>query len=120
MLSGYGQKWHQITPDEEKKLFFPTLMFKKEKALTARSKFSPKMHEDFYWLLYPNQLEFRQYLRVTIYCSFDFSPFPFDFHTCNFSFGVNFWSDNNVVMKPAMIIHGKDDTMLGKKPIQGV
>lgn len=95
-------------------------MFKKEKVSAARSKFSPKKHEDFYWLQYPNQLEFRQYMRVTIYCSFDFSPFPFDFHTCNFSFGVNFWSDLNVIMKPAIIIHGKDDTILGQKPIQGV
>ena len=59
-------------------------------------------------------------MKVTIYCSFDFSTFPFDSNTCNFTFGLNFWSENFMTMTPTTISYKNELTKAGQKPIKGV
>ena len=117
---GIGTEWYHVTDEDDDKMFFPTLRFHNEKAFKIKSKFSPNQDEFYYWLNYPHNLEFRQQIQVTIYCSFDFSTYPFDSHECNFSFGLNFWSISYIKMKPPTIIHEKEETNLGQKELQGV
>ena len=56
------------------------------KAIQRTRNYGP-IDNDFFWLKYPHHLEYQQSLQVTIYCSFDFKTFPFDYHNCDFNFG---------------------------------
>ena len=56
------------------------------KNIKRKMNFGP-MDTDFFWYLQPNLFEFQQSLKVTIYCSLDFTTFPFDYHSCDLKYG---------------------------------
>ena len=106
--------------NQRKGIYFPTLKFKNEKNANLKLKFSPKKDETYYWMKYPHQLDYRRNVKITIYCSFDFSQFPFDSHECNVSYGINFLSKNYLHMMPTTVRHKKEETRLGDPSIMGM
>ena len=105
--------------NQKKVIYFPTLKFKNEKYANLKLKFSPKKDEDYYWMEYPHQLDYRRNAKITIYCSFDFSTFPFDSHECNLSYGMIFFSKNHIDMMPSTVKLKKKETKLGEPSILG-
>ena len=57
------------------------------KQLIERTRRYGPNDSDYFWLLYPNMLEYQQSIKVTIYCNFNFKTFPFDSQHCDFIFG---------------------------------
>ena len=106
-----------IVGNDHEKIFFPTSKFQNEKDVNLKHKFSPKQNEKYFWMKYPHFLEFRRKVRVTIYCSFDFSTFPFDSHECNLSYGMNFFSETYIHMMNLTVVHKKKQTAMGDLPI---
>ena len=60
---------------------------------------------DFFWFRFPHFLEYQQALKVTIYCSLDFTNFPFDSHTCDLKFGSSYSTDNALQLDPSPDLH---------------
>ena len=58
---------------------------------------------DFFWFKMPHQLEMQQAFKVTIYCTFDFSHYPFDYHYCDFNHGSSKNSLDWLNLLPAWI-----------------
>ena len=88
-------KWYNINIDDQKQIFFPTLQISEAKTFTRTRHYGPNDF-DYFWFLYPKirkdqqsrqMLEFRQALKITIYCNFAFDTFPFDSNECDFTFG---------------------------------
>ena len=71
---------------EAKEIFSPSLKIENAQDLTRERKVSIT-DSDFFWFSMPHTLEMQQAFKVTIYCTFDFSQFPFDSHYCDFSHG---------------------------------
>ena len=106
--------------NQKKEIYFPNLKFKNEKYVHLKTKFSPNKDETYYWMKYPHQLDYRRNAKITIYCSFDFSTFPFDSHECNVSYGINFLSNYFVLMMPTSVMHKKEERKLGEPSILGM
>ena len=88
-------KWYNINVDDQKQIFFPTLQISEAKTFTRTRHYGPNDF-DYFWFLLPKirkdqqstqMLEFRQALKITIYCNFAFDTFPFDSNECDFTFG---------------------------------
>ena len=112
------EPWYPIGHENEK-IFFPTLKFQNEKHMTQKVNFGPKQDETYYWMKYPHHLEYKNTKKITIYCSFDFSTFPFDSHECNLSYGMINFSKYYMDMMPSTLMHKKKETKLGEPPILG-
>ena len=105
--------------NNNEKIFFPTSRFLNEKSVTMKHKVSGKQDEKYFWMKHPHFFEFRRKMKVTIYCSFDFSTFPFDSHECNVSYGINFLSKYFVLMMPTTVRHKDKEIKLGEPSILG-
>ena len=112
------EPWYPIGHENEK-IFFPTLKFQNEKHMTEKVNFGPKQDETYYWMKYPHHLEYKKNTKITIYCSFDFSTFPFDLHECNFTYGINSYSESYVHMMPTTLVYKMKETLLGEPPLLG-
>ena len=95
------------------------MKFKNEKYANLQLKFSPKKDETYYWMQYPHQLDYRRNAKITIYCSFDFSTFPFDSHECNLSYGMNFYGETYIHMMNLTVVHKKKQAVMGELPLLG-
>lgn len=73
--------------EDIEKTYFPSMKFKSSESVIRIKKFGP-FAEDFYWLETPHLLDYQQEFKVTLYCNFDFTKYPFDSHDCNITFGL--------------------------------
>lgn len=94
--------WYYIDQSISQSLFFPKLKIKNAKSSSSQIGYSPsKTH--YYWYAHPHYLEYQETLKVVIYCSFEFSNFPFDQHTCDFNFGASSNADYNTRLAPSIV-----------------
>ena len=112
------EPWYSIV-NEKQAIYFPTLKFQNEKYVNMKHKFSSRKDDIYYWMVYPHHLEFRKNAKIAIYCSFDFSTFPFDSHECNLSYGLVNFSKYYMDMMPSTVMHKKQETKLGEPSILG-
>ena len=105
--------------NNNEKIFFPTSRFQNEKDVDMKHKFSGKKDEKYYWMKHPHHLEYKNTKKITIYCSFDFSTFPFDSHMCNLTYGINFYSESYIHMMSSTVLHKKKPTVMGEPPLLG-
>ena len=106
--------------NDHEKIFFPTSKFQNEKDVNLKHEFSSKQNnEKYFWMKYPHFLEYRRKVKITIYCSFDFSTFPFDSHECNFSYGMNLYSETYIHMTNLTVVHKKKQMVIGEPPLLG-
>ena len=108
-----------VGTENERKIFFPTSRFQNEKDVKLKHKFSTKQNEKYFWMKYPHYLEFMRKVKITIYCSFDFSTFPFDSHECNLSYGMNFYGETYIHMTNLTVVHKKKQAVIGELPLLG-
>ena len=112
------EPWYSIV-NEKQAIYFPTLKFQNEKYVNLKHKFSSRKDESYYWMVHPHHLEFTKNAKIAIYCSFDFSTFPFDSHECDLLYGMNFFSWPYARMVPATVVHKKMQTKMGEPPLIG-
>ena len=112
------EPWYSIV-NEKQAIYFPTLKFQNEKYVNLKHKFSSRKDESYYWMVHPHHLEFRMNTKIAIYCSFDFSTFPFDSHECNLSYGMNFYGETYIHMMNLTVVHKKKQTVMGELPLLG-
>ena len=105
-----------MTEDDASKIFSPNLKILNAQELTRERKFGTT-DSDYFWFNLPHQLEIQQTFKVTIYCSFDFSYFPFDSHYCDFTHGSSKLSNNYLYLSHAWIRYGLKVAKHVKKPI---
>ena len=67
--------------------YFPRLRWLNAKEIGIVKEYGIFHEGDDFYLIYPHELYYVERGRITIYCSFDFSDFPFDSHTCDLNMG---------------------------------
>ena len=98
----------------QNQIFFPTLQINGGKTLERTKKYGPT-DEDYFWLLFPNMLEYQQSMKVTIYCHFNFKTFPFDSQTCDLKFGPVGIFFENLQLNSTIIDHEKQQVDYAEK-----
>ena len=110
--------WYAVSHTESQEIFSPSLKIENAQELSRERKVSIT-DSDFFWFAMPHQLELQQAFKVTIYCTFDFTYFPFDSHYCDFNHGSAKHSLDYLYLLPAWlryrgkVVYGPKD-----KPIQ--
>ena len=97
-------------------MYFPTLQVSNAKEITRTRKYGPQ-DADYFWFLYPHNFEYQQALKVVIYCTFDFSSFPFDSHDCDFNFGASTSYDTVLKLNETILRYKDVKKMHGEGPI---
>ena len=70
-----------------KSYYFPRLRWLNAKEIGIAKEYGISHEGDDFYLIYPHELAYVERGRITVYCSFDFSEFPFDSHTCDLNMG---------------------------------
>ena len=99
-------------------MFFPKLRVQNSKEVVPVKEYGPNNDVEFYWHAYPNLLQYQERLKVTVYCPFDFTNFPFDNHQCNLNFGLTSYVTTTASLLPLIISYGGISTSLGQNSIQ--
>ena len=107
-------KWLLIDKELSKDLFFPKQQIKNVKRLTEAQPYSSNV-DDYYWFHVPHDFEYEETFIVTIFCSFDFSSFPFDHQHCDFVFGLSQQTTGSAFLSPTLIkTQDGNQTQFGK------
>ena len=67
--------------------------------------------------MYPNYFEFQQALKVEIYCTFDFTSFPFDAHECDFKYGASSSYSTSLILNEAWVRYKDEKREFGEGPL---
>ena len=94
----FSSLWHEVTSEEEKQIFLPSI-----KVLNAKQ--MKKENVRYKWFNFPHHIELKEALQIEMFCSFDFSTFPFDSHTCDLHIGSFSVSEYYVKLIPMNIFH---------------
>ena len=107
--------WFLIENDVKKDLFFPMLRFFNIKSIEKQIEYGARQIK-YYWLNNPHRFEYREILKVTPYCNFNFINFPFDFHECQLVFGSDALSTKYgfELSKPFITYKGKTAELYAK------
>ena len=76
-------RWYQLDQNDQAQIWSPTLQINQAKTIQRTMNFGPT-EKDYLW--YDNDkslLDYKQTLKVTIYCTFDFESYPFDSNFCD-------------------------------------
>ncbi len=97
-----SQSLYPVSNEDAKQIYNPTLKFKNIKDIARERKYGFR-DEDSFFLIPPHWLEYHQALKVTIYCPFDFTSYPFDSHQCQFNFGASDLTTDYLELEPTWI-----------------
>ena len=59
-------------------------------------------------------MEYQQVLKITIYCSFDFTSYPFDSHKCDFNFGMKEITSKSMQLNATLVRYMQYTTKYGQ------
>ena len=90
--------WKMVPEEIKDELFFPKIGFFNIKSITKQLDYGVG-NQEYFWMEHPHSFEYREVIKVTSYCHFNFQSFPFDQHECEFSFGVDIFSIRNVLLQ---------------------
>ena len=96
--------WYYIDEEVARDLFFPKLKIRNAKEITIQPGYGPT-DTHYFWFQYPHHLEYKETLKVTVYCSLNFEMYPFDSHQCVFSFGASDNAVYNLKLKPSLVLY---------------
>ena len=100
-----SMRWYAVNDFDQTQIFTPTLEISGSKNIVRTRKYGPT-DKDYFWYFHPgNKMEYRQSLQVTIYCSMDFTQFPFDYHACDLNFGSSGNSIRAIKLNTTTIYH---------------
>ena len=116
-------KWYKITEKDVDNVWTPDVMFLNA-VETETVKFWGKAQSTYdFWLQTRHDkfnlnykavlLTFKKAMKVTFTCDFDFGHYPYDFHECNFDFGIpGVYINDTVIMAPIKILNGTQAVLL--------
>ena len=78
-------------------LFFPKIAFFNTKHIEKQLDYGVGNLE-YFWMEFPHSLEYKEAIKATSYCQFEFETYPFDHHQCDFLIGIQVFSAINVVL----------------------
>lgn len=105
-----------INQETSESIFFPRLKIQRAEDIQTQINYGPNERKHF-WYKHPSQLEYKETLKVTLYCSFDFSSFPFDQHECSLNFGAFDVAYSKLVLNPPIVNQEDKSVKLGDAPM---
>ena len=103
MILGYGKSYLMKSKNQ---LFFPKIAFFNTKHIEKQLDYGVGNLE-YFWMEFPHSLEYKEAIKATSYCQFEFETYPFDLHQCDFLIGIQVFSAINVVLlRPDITFEG--------------
>ena len=109
-------RYYSVNEIDQHEVYFPTLQIKDAKHVSRTRKYGPQ-DEDYFWFLYPHEFEYQQALKIEIYCTFDFTSYPFDSHECDFDFGASSSFASLLYLNETLLRHKNIKRYFGEGPI---
>ena len=109
-------RYYAVNEVDQYEVYFPTLQVSDAKSVSRTRKYGPQ-DEDYFWFLYPHNFEYQQALKVEIYCTFDFTSFPFDSNECDFNFGASSSYSSVLTLKETILRYKNIKRRFGEGPI---
>ena len=109
LKNGNGTKSHDIGFDMANNLFNPQLKIKNTKETINKKQVGPGRSDVTFLFGFNGRrymqhyLEYQHSQKVTLYCAFDFTDYPFDSNYCNLEYGPASHFIDSVVMRPTRI-----------------
>ena len=104
--------WLAISKKRKTQLFFPNLLF--NDIIHIEKQLNYGMQQDYFWFntieTHKHDFEYYEILKIKYHCNFDFSTFPFDYHTCNLTLGSSYLSVLNMTLLKPIIVFGTTNT----------
>ena len=101
--------WLFITNSLKGHVYFPKLLFNNVKSIEKIKSYGARASE-YYWMNTNNEkhdFEYYERLKITSYCPFKFSTFPFDTHNCDLTVGSGAGSISYVKLLKITVIYQK-------------
>ena len=102
---------------EEKSIYFPTLKVLNAKDQKKRAAYGPR-GDRYYWFANPHHLEYREEMQVKIFCSFDFTYFPYDSNDCDLLLVTTSNSIGLLKLSPLVLEYNKTKQSLNQEPLE--
>ena len=90
--------------------FGNVLKYEKTKVYGDTSTFS-------FWYMGNQTLEYSEEIKLTFFCSFQFTDFPFDVHECRIEFGDDAYGTSGIKFETATVAYQDSETSIGDPPI---
>lgn len=72
------------------------------KEVKKEGRWGPR-ESNYFWLQTPQTLEYREAKQIKLFCSFDFTSFPFDSHQCRLQFGSAVATNQSMILAPTKV-----------------
>ena len=112
---GYEDTWIKISEEKSRNLYIPKMTISNAKEIKKLLNYGRNDNADYIWFGQPNLLEYRERLKLTIYCSFTFENYPFDSHHCNINLGSLDFTELHIKLMPLTVAHEHKSTFYGKE-----
>ncbi len=93
-------------------IYVPLLDILDGKKATWKLKYGP-VAKKYFWFKYPHELSFRQDLSIVLFCSFDFSHFPFETNACDLKFASASTTAGSLSLSRAKIMNEQSEPGIG-------
>ena len=119
LVDHLGRTWSYViryNPDDNdlaiynKDRFGNVLKYEKTKVYGDTSTFS-------FWYMGNQTLEYSEEIKLTFFCSFQFTDFPFDVHECRIEFGDDAYGTSGIKFETATVAYQDSETSIGDPPI---
>ena len=100
-----------------REIYVPAFSIIDGKDTTLKLKYGP-VTKKYFWLRSPHELHFQQDLSIVIFCSLDFSSYPFDSNQCDLKF-ISFSSSAKVLsLSQATILNENSQRASGNQVLK--
>ena len=105
--------------DEAKDVWHPDLIFLHVTDIQSLPKYGSDEKFAFWLNMKENKIDYRESLRVTVSCHFNFQDYPFDENVCDFSFGCETIGTPYFQFNPIQVLHEDGNVLVlnSSKPI---
>ena len=76
--------WYPLDGKDQNQIYSPTMTINRAKTIERTRKFGLTDEDESWFNGFNGIIDYKQSIKVTIYCKFEFQSYPFDSHTCDF------------------------------------
>ena len=76
--------WFPLDGNDQNQIYSPTMTINRAKTIERTRKFGLTDEDESWFNGFNGIIDYKQSIKVTIYCKFEFQSYPFDSHTCDF------------------------------------
>ena len=76
--------WYPLDGKDQNQIYSPTMTINRAKTIERTRRFGLTDEDESWFNGFNSIIEYKQSIKVTVYCKFEFQSYPFDSHHCDF------------------------------------